>query len=200
MTKRADIRRAIKEGAATRVTCKPPNTKSLTIVMLALNLFNLNVDVWPFRTQKFAGMLYTDDGTFTIVVNRNHPSHKQIFTMAHEIGHYILHRDQLTEFLCNELFASNRRYLEIEANRFAAELLMPVNEYVIALEACDGHFREVAEHFYVSEEAARWRCVDLVVDNLGISKNEVIEKIVVPYQQRLNTISKFVQAVNGGFY
>ena len=51
--------------------------------------------------------------------------------MAHELGHAILHRKQNCYFIRNKTFFLNSKY-EIEANKFAAELLLPdelLNEY-----------------------------------------------------------------------
>ena len=44
--------------------------------------------------------------------------------MAHELGHAILHRKQNCYFIRNKTFLSTNK-IEIEANRFAAELLIP---------------------------------------------------------------------------
>lgn len=57
-----------------------------------------------------------------VFLNYNLPDHTQKFVLAHEIGHSILHPEQNTMFLQNTFFSTNR--LEIEANRFAIELLM----------------------------------------------------------------------------
>ena len=53
------------------------------------------------------------------------------FTIAHEIGHHVLHRDAYLqnrgdgerEILCRD--ARNKPQIEVEADRFAAALLMP---------------------------------------------------------------------------
>ncbi|MFJ7971273.1 ImmA/IrrE family metallo-endopeptidase [Psychrobacillus sp. NPDC096389] len=49
---------------------------------------------------------------------------KQYFTCAHELGHAILHTEENTAFLKKKtLFSTDK--LEIEANTFAVELLVP---------------------------------------------------------------------------
>ena len=67
------------------------------------------------------------DGTFAIFYD-SHDSHtRQRFTVAHELAHYLLHRELLgDEYPENILFRgglSNKQ--EIEANRLAAKILMP---------------------------------------------------------------------------
>ena len=52
------------------------------------------------------------------------------FTLAHEFGHYLLHRTMADEFECgtNDFLISNSS-IEKEANLFASYLLMPLDDY-----------------------------------------------------------------------
>lgn len=81
-----------------------------------------------------SGMAYIKDGVPVIGVNSLHHPNRQRFTIAHEIGHLVLHRDHITAavhvdttFVLNrdEKAATGTDALEIDANAFAAELLMP---------------------------------------------------------------------------
>jgi Zn-dependent peptidase ImmA (M78 family) len=72
------------------------------------------------------------DGSGVIGVNSEHPKTRQRFTIAHEIGHLLLHGEE--EFhidekaplaLRDEVSSQAIDPREIEANQFAAELLMP---------------------------------------------------------------------------
>lgn len=59
-----------------------------------------------------------------IYIDENLPKSEQIFVCAHELGHMVLHKDS------NSLFMDSRTHLnvnsyEIEANKFAIELLIP---------------------------------------------------------------------------
>lgn len=69
-----------------------------------------------------------------IGVNDNHPDNRQRFTIAHELGHFLLHEQEKLHI--DRRFQINRRdesssqgksEEEKEANLFAAELLMPVH-------------------------------------------------------------------------
>ena len=65
---------------------------------------------------------------FAIFVARDEPSVRQRFTAAHELGHFVLHKGQIGDRIeDNYLLRSNRlsNAQEVEANKFAAELLMP---------------------------------------------------------------------------
>lgn len=59
-----------------------------------------------------------------IHINRNIPEHMKKFTCAHELGHALLHPNASTPFLKNNTLLSVDK-LEIEANKFAVELLIP---------------------------------------------------------------------------
>jgi len=69
-----------------------------------------------------------------IGVNRNHQANRQRFTIAHELGHFLLHEGEPVHVDETESYRIERRSskssagddpMEIEANAFAAELLMP---------------------------------------------------------------------------
>lgn len=67
----------------------------------------------------------------TILLNQSVAHHRRRFTIAHEIGHIIIpwHIGDIVDDLSAADERSNSRYrrMEAEANRFAAELLMPRN-------------------------------------------------------------------------
>lgn len=65
---------------------------------------------------------------FAILVNPNEAYVRQRFTAAHEIGHFVLHKDQIGDRVeDNYLLRANglSTLIEQQANRFAADLLMP---------------------------------------------------------------------------
>lgn len=76
------------------------------------------------------------DKKYVIRVNENHSILRQRFTIAHEIGHYILHRHKIGDGVSdNKLYRSNPSGRlknlnigsneETEANQFAVNVLMP---------------------------------------------------------------------------
>jgi Zn-dependent peptidase ImmA (M78 family) len=80
-------------------------------------------------------LLRNPDGTAVIGVNALHHPNRQRFTIGHEIGHFVLHRydevhvDKVERFvlrLRSGISSTGEDQEEIEANRFAAELLMPM--------------------------------------------------------------------------
>lgn len=70
---------------------------------------------------EFDGVSYvTENGNYLIIINENMPNDRKRFTLAHELGHLIMHNT--TDGM---LFIDDFRDLEAEANIFAAEFLMP---------------------------------------------------------------------------
>ena len=59
-----------------------------------------------------------------IFINENLPEHEQRLVMAHELGHALLHRKENCYFIRNKTLLLNSKK-EIEANKFAMELLLP---------------------------------------------------------------------------
>jgi Zn-dependent peptidase ImmA (M78 family) len=94
----------------------------------------LHIDVmYEALEQDVSGMMVTrEDGSVVIVVNQEHAENRQRFSVAHELGHYFLHRDISPIFVDSKkvfyrdgVAAGGTNPQEIEANAFAAELLMP---------------------------------------------------------------------------
>lgn len=113
-----------------------------------------------------SGLLVTRKGSSMICVEESHHENRQRFTMAHEIGHFVLgHRfaDDEQVHVDRVMMRSSKSsegtdLLEIEANQFAATLLMP--EKLIAKELAklgSADMEEVvsalARRFKVSSEA-----------------------------------------------
>jgi len=131
----------------------------------------------PFEAEDISGLLYRTTGTAPVIgVNSNNPKVRQRFTIAHELGHLTLHHghDLILERLVRLNFrdatsstASDEE--EIEANRFAAELLMP-HEFLrhgLSL-LLQGRplsdlevVRRLARGFEVSQSAMEYRLTDL---------------------------------------
>ena len=80
-----------------------------------------------------SGMIRLEEGgVYRIIVNANHSQHRQRFTIAHELAHFILHKpligDELTDDALYRSGLSNG--IEAEANAMAADILMPRAEVI----------------------------------------------------------------------
>jgi len=107
------------------------------------------------------------DGAFirgkkTIYVNKNASYQRQSFTIAHEIGHFLLHDDKQQEtFYRKEMIhLDSDKEQEQEANWFAASLLIP-RELLIEYYGSLSSIQKVASAFMVSNSASYWRLKNL---------------------------------------
>jgi Zn-dependent peptidase ImmA (M78 family) len=127
-----------------------------------------------------SGFLYKDLASNNVVigVNQSHHPNRRRFTIAHEIGHFLLHDFEGFHFDSN-----NRKYLlklrsknshsfnqteEREANWFAAELLMPkhfideeMQDFNDVDLMYDDDLAELAKKFRVSTQALTFRLMNL---------------------------------------
>ena len=88
------------------------------------------------------------------------------FTIAHEFGHYALHRDLRTSFECSESDVSGRTEIDIErdADAFASTLLMPLDDLRRQIDGQRFDFELVkhcADRYGVSLTAAARQCAEV---------------------------------------
>lgn len=107
--------------------------------------------------QGISGALQKDKSTgkWTIRVNRRETKERQRFTVAHEIAHYILHRDIIKDGVSDDALYRSRLSDEVEreANRLAAEILMPWTLVRTAVDQGRKNPDELADLFDVSAPA-----------------------------------------------
>lgn len=97
-----------------------------------------------------------EDGSFTIKIPQDTSHLRDAFTIGHELGHYFLHTDLTKDgtAIFNRRGSSLR---EREANWFAAELLMPCEQFKKVASELQFDPVRIAMHFGVSGAAARVR-------------------------------------------
>lgn len=123
-----------------------------------------------------SGMLYRDGERTILGVNSADSHVRQRFTIAHELGHLVLHKGR--PIIVEKLVRINLRSTsslasvseEREANSFAAELLMPAELVREAAQALVGNrallsaeqfVSQMAQRFDVSKQAMEYRLVNL---------------------------------------
>ncbi len=127
--------------------------------------------------EELSGMIYIKDDIPIIGVNALHHPNRQRFTIAHEIGHLELHRHiiadtvhvdkQFPVLMRDATSATGTEKIEIQANQFAAELLIPRNLLEQALVGKtfdiddDGPLDALAKKFRVSKQALEYRIRNL---------------------------------------
>ncbi len=87
---------------------------------------------------------------------------RQRFTIAHELGHFVLGHGGAYRDSPDEFSLTNHNPLEIEANRFAAELLMPedVLSYLVVKKGIND-IAKLADMLQVSQVAMQYRLKNL---------------------------------------
>ena len=74
-----------------------------------------------------SGEIKETDGIVTIKINRHDVKSRQRFTLSHEIAHFLLHKHLIGNGIRDDVLyrSSLSDAIEAEANRLAADLLMP---------------------------------------------------------------------------
>lgn len=88
---------------------------------------------------------------FTVYLSQYTGPLRDRFTIAHEIGHYILHSNLGKKRIQVPRYGQN--LVETEANYFAAGFLMPQKQFIHEHKQCSGDRRALAAKFLVSEKA-----------------------------------------------
>ncbi len=123
---------------------------------------------------EISGLLLRREGSIVIGVASEQPPARQRFTIAHELGHLVMHEGEElhvdADFRVNFRSGESSRaenVAEIEANAFAAELLMPaeflrrdVGGVDIDVENSD-QVDELARNYQVSSQAMMFRLMNL---------------------------------------
>ena len=126
---------------------------------------------------ELSGMIYIKDNVPIIGVNALHHPNRQRFTIAHECGHLRMHKHAITSavhvdkqfsMLWRDTVSSTAtNSIEIQANQFAAELLMPRELLEKALaeikfDIDDGEpLEKLAKKLKVSKQALEYRIRNL---------------------------------------
>lgn len=128
--------------------------------------------------ENISGVLFIDKGRGIIGLSPNENIVRKRFTIAHELGHYVLHR------LNKELFVDHKQFKAVfrdqesstgeieqerEANAFAAALLMPKHLLIEEIKKVmfdlgddqDDVIKKLADTFKVSSQAMTYRIANL---------------------------------------
>ena len=108
------------------------------------------------RGRSPASMTVRNMDDFTVLVPWNTSVVRDRFTIAHELGHLLLHYDELNDEQ-QVFYRYGRSAIETEANIFAAALLMPEEAFRRVFTECGDDFRCIAKRFDVSRTTAEIR-------------------------------------------
>ncbi|MGG4344961.1 ImmA/IrrE family metallo-endopeptidase [Paenibacillus lautus] len=139
---------------------------------------NIRLDLYPFKSDKFCGLLTIDEDEITIVVNKNSPAVRRNFTIAHELGHFYLHRHLNSNFpdRASDLLNSSDIVFEKQANAFASEIVLP-NIVVYIMLKSKFSFNRISAVTQTSHETLRWRLIRFLIGNFKMSHNKCVEMV-----------------------
>jgi len=132
-----------------------------------------------FSDDSLLGMIARRPGNLLMLIRAEDSPNRKRFTIAHELGHHFLHLLSDGEFIDHEADLFREEYVEqdtpqmsenqraeVQANMFAAALLMP-EEHMRHFWQQLRSIKKMAELFGVSEEAMGYR-----INRLGLATNE----------------------------
>lgn len=107
-----------------------------------------------------SGEIKEESGSIVIRVNRHDVKPRQRYTLAHEIAHFLLHRDLLKDGISDDVLyrSSLSNAVEAEANRLAADIVMPMN-----------HVNDLVKEYSSIENIKAERVYELVAQRLDVS-------------------------------
>lgn len=117
------------------------------------NLFSIKIIYYNAFPDHISGMIVDQKEFIAIGINKNHPKVRQRFTIAHELGHFLLGHE-IPEKIIDDSF-DKPIDKEKEANKFASELLMPKD--FLEKDLAKGNeilkIPDLARRYMVSEQA-----------------------------------------------
>jgi len=164
--------RALAEEYATKYN--PENVAPFPYENIVTEHEDLRIYFTALDDDNVSGAILFRDDVFNILVNTNKSDARQHFTVAHELAHYFLHQDTLRAEqgivdgeesldgpkILYRLDDAASKHLEIEANNFAASLIMPADLVRRAWDATHS-IQESARIFSVSPVAMSIRLTKL---------------------------------------
>jgi Zn-dependent peptidase ImmA (M78 family)/DNA-binding XRE family transcriptional regulator len=150
--------------AAQQLLAKTRTTHAPIPISQLAERCGVNVTPAQFSNEISGVLLDLDNGPVIGFNNAHHPV-RQRFTIAHELGHFLLdHHDHFHIDLSDAGREGDppgyNWHDERSANEFAAQVLMPAALIVQAFEE-DSNLNRIAKLFNVSREAMGWRLVNL---------------------------------------
>lgn len=125
------------------------------------------ITILQSELSEISGALRKEGDKWVIYVNSTDSERRKLFTIAHELGHYFVHKDLCNEFVDGQLISRNdqQKYAvnELEANEFAGNLIMPEEKIreMVTGQVTNDVLQKMAKSFGVSTLAMGTRLQNL---------------------------------------
>ncbi len=118
----------------------------------------------PFRDSDYCGFFLPDDNFPIIYVNNSEFKQRQIFTLFHELGHFLLGKGGI-DFRENvdNSYTGEYKEEEVFCNAFAGSFLVPDNSFLgsISRNPDEKEIEDCAKKFSVSRLVIKRKCLDM---------------------------------------
>ena len=114
--------------------------------------------------QSDGSLVIDDKGSFIIYLSPFTGPSRDIFTIAHELGHFFLHYLFHREVYLGKgikFYRYGKGILETQANRFAGSFLMPENEFIDKAKSVSCDDKRLASYFQTSYSSVNIRLKQL---------------------------------------
>lgn len=147
----------------------------------AVEKLGLKVLRQPIEIRSFLGISACSfgRGAFVLVNIHDITIERQLFTLAHELGHLIFHRDEYGVHLMKNGSQEAEKAREKVADYFASHLLVPQAEFDRVYQ-CDRNILQLKQHFGVSYQVILNRLAEMG----AIDYQQKIKKIRAIYKNR----------------
>ena len=186
---------------------------------LDLVAYSLNADVKRSTLSDCEGNIIGTDENAIITVNIDANPRRQRFSLGHELGHWVNDRGKNLTYRCDtndmrqrSMSKDNfRQQIEVRANQFSAELIMPMHifgRYLDNIDITTDSVNYLANEFNVSRTSAAIRfvetcnnpCMLVCWDKNGkrrwFTKNSIVPDVIWPHS--VITQSKTVLTESNG--
>lgn len=157
---------------------------------------------YPLGEDADLGFSLIKDGTTIIFTNSSSRMSRELFTLAHEIGHIILHMNTGSSFIDNNATISekNSDENEQEANYFAACLLMPADdvEKFLDLEISDFQRKSLSAMDIARIMSEFGVSFDMALNRLeSLGKIDTKEKLNLDNERNQKRVGNLLRSVGG---
>lgn len=155
----SSIEEIYKKSKELGIETNPLDIKSVVEKLFNIKVYEADLD------RNISGFIERISGDeWAIYLNQWESKFRQNFTIAHELGHFIKHRDILLSgsHIDQVLFRDTENSdIEMEASEYAANLLMPKNKFDEYIKSGINNIEELSKKFGVSSAAIRYRAYKL---------------------------------------
>lgn len=150
----------------TKAKEKGIKTIPLDIRKVVSNIFDIEI-IETDLGREVSGFLERINMSWKIYINRYESESRKRFTIAHELGHFVYHRDKYSSGSVStpdQIFFRDENVLspiEQEANNFAANLLMPEDVFKKYIDSGVRKIVDLADRFQLSTSAIKYRAYKL---------------------------------------